>query len=58
MPLTRQIEAEILKTQGYNAITQTRKAAFERSRRGLGGEDTLCGKCIKVCYWSRLKKKE
>ncbi|MCL1878038.1 MAG: 4Fe-4S dicluster domain-containing protein [Defluviitaleaceae bacterium] len=30
-----------------------RDVARERSMRGFGGKDTLCGKCIEVCPWTR-----
>lgn len=30
-----------------------RKAAVERSLRGFGGGDTICGKCIEVCPHTR-----
>ncbi|MDR1688056.1 MAG: epoxyqueuosine reductase [Clostridiales bacterium] len=36
----------------FNAVL-CRKTAQERSLKGFGGSDTICGKCIEVCPYTR-----
>jgi len=33
--------------------TKCEKAASERTKRGFGGDITICGKCIEICPWTR-----
>jgi len=36
----------------YDADT-CMKTAFERTKRGFGGDKSVCGKCIEICPWTR-----
>ena len=35
-----------------------RKVAKERARQGFGGENTICGKCIEVCPYTKKAMKD
>jgi len=37
-----------------------RKVAQERAKQGFGGENTICGKCIEICPYTKkaMKNKE
>jgi epoxyqueuosine reductase QueG len=37
----------------YFSAVLCRKTAKERSMKGFGGSDTICGKCIEVCPYTR-----
>ena len=48
---------EMYRDEFFNPIA-CRKTARERSKKGFGGEATICGKCIEVCPYTREYIKE
>jgi epoxyqueuosine reductase QueG len=37
---------------------ECRKACQVRSKQGFGGENTICGKCIEVCPYTKKAMKD